>query len=106
MFQIPDDNEEAFRYGVYFGIIRGIDTCGVQNYFTRRKIRKRYQKRALEGLVSEATRAAGIDTPTPTSRGKSAKLRVKAQDALDRLLASDEGEIQGGAFAGEDGDED
>ncbi len=106
MFQIPDDAEEAFRYGVYFGIIRGIDTCGVQNYFTRRKIRKRYQKRALEGLVSEASRAAGIETPTPKSRGTSAKLRVKAQQELDRLLASDEGGIQGGAFAGQDPDED
>lgn len=104
MFTIPEDSEEAFRYGFYFGIIRGIDTCGVQNFFKRRKIRKRYQERALEGLVSEASRAAGIDTPTPKRRQKPEKLRIRS--ALDRIFAADEDEIEGGAFAGQDPDED
>lgn len=63
MFRIPADNEEAFRYGLYFGMIRGIDTCGVQNFLKRKRIRKRYQERLLEGLVTEATRAGGLQAP-------------------------------------------
>lgn len=71
MFTIPHDSEEAFRYGLYFGIIRGIDTCGVQNFLKRKRIRKRYQERLLEGLVSEATRAGGIKVkPAKKSKKK------------------------------------
>lgn len=58
LVQIPYDNEEAFKYGLYFGIIRGIDTCGVQNYFERRKIRKKYVDALLgspSDIVSKAT---------------------------------------------------
>ena len=64
MFKVPDDPEQAFRYGLYFGIVRGLDTCGVQNFFKRKQIRKRYQERLLEGLLSETARAGGIAMKT------------------------------------------
>lgn len=79
MFQIPDDNEEAFRYGLYFGIIRGIDTCGVQNYLKRKRIRKRYQERLLEGLISETTRAGGLSVST---RGKKGRSKKRSEDPV------------------------
>lgn len=60
MFRIPRDPEDAYRYGLYFGIIRGIDTCGVQNYMKRKRIRKKYEKRIFEGMVSESSRAGGL----------------------------------------------
>jgi hypothetical protein len=60
MVQIPSDAKKAFRYGLYMGIIRGIDTCGVQNYLKRKRIRKKYEKRILEGFMTTSKRAAGI----------------------------------------------
>lgn len=86
MFQIPDDNEEAFRYGLYFGIIRGIDTCGVQNYLKRKRIRKRYQERLLEGLISETSRAGGLSVST---RGKSKRKSSKSESAEEPMSDSE-----------------
>jgi len=80
MFQIPADNEEAFRYGLYFGIIRGIDTCGVQNYLKRKRIRKRYQERLLEGLISETSRAGGLSVAARGSSGKSKRGSSKSSE--------------------------
>lgn len=51
---IPDDAEEAFRAGFFTGLLRGIDTCGVQNYFTRQQIRKKVPK-----LLAEAHMGLG-----------------------------------------------
>jgi len=96
MFKIPDDNEAAFKYGLYFGIVRGIDTCGVQNYFKRKRIRKTYQERLIEGLMSETARAGGISVPKqPEKHKKSAsesrdesrdQISAADQEAVDELL--------------------
>jgi hypothetical protein len=80
MFQIPDDSEDAFRYGLYFGIIRGIDTCGVQNYLKRKRIRKRYQERLLEGLISETSRAGGLSVGK--AKGGSRKSKASAPEPM------------------------
>jgi len=65
---IPADPDEAFRYGVYNGIIRGIDTCGVQNYLKRRKIRKQYQDAILDAQRLEMERVAGLKGDPGRSR--------------------------------------
>lgn len=83
MFRIPSDPEEAYRYGLYFGIIRGIDTCGVQNYLKRKKIRKRYEQRIFEGMMSESARAGGLTTGKRASRRKS-----KKDEPAEDILAS------------------
>lgn len=83
MFKIPDDAEEAFRYGLYFGIVRGLDTCGVQNFFKRKQIRKRYQERLLEGLMSETARAGGIAMKTRVKSKARPKKGKKSQDNED-----------------------
>jgi len=56
MVSVPYDPEQAYRYGFYAGIIRGIDTCGVQNYFQRRKVRKEYAQKLLEAAMAESER--------------------------------------------------
>lgn len=51
MIGLPDSAEEAYRLGYYAGIIKGIDTCGVQNYMRRRALRKEFQQRLLDAVV-------------------------------------------------------
>lgn len=60
---IPSDSKDAFRYGFYIGIIRGIDTCGVQNYFKRRKIRKDFQKKLYQAQLDMTARLTGTAVP-------------------------------------------
>jgi len=67
MFKVPSDPKAAYRYGMYFGIIRGIDTCGVQNFLKRKRIRKRYQEKILQGVLSSSARAGGISKKPPRS---------------------------------------
>lgn len=52
MIRLPDDADEAYRLGYYAGIIKGIDTCGVQNYLKRRKLRKEFTQRLLDAVIS------------------------------------------------------
>jgi len=52
MIGLPTESDEAYRLGYYAGIIKGIDTCGVQNYLRRRKLRKEFQQRLLDAVVA------------------------------------------------------
>lgn len=52
MIGLPDDPGEAYRLGYYAGIIKGIDTCGVQNYMRRRRLRKDFQQKLLDAAVA------------------------------------------------------
>lgn len=63
MIGLPDDSSEAYRLGYYAGIIKGIDTCGVQNYMRRRRLRKDFQQKLLDAVVSHQ------ETLTGPSRG-------------------------------------
>ena len=63
IFGLPSDPEEAFRYGYRIGIIKGIDTCGVQNYMKRRRIKKAYIDRIAEGEQELAARLSGTKLP-------------------------------------------
>lgn len=65
---IPADSQEAYRVGYYEGVVRGIDTCGVQNYFKRKKIRKNYEKELLEAREEAQARVlSGGSGPTSYS---------------------------------------
>jgi hypothetical protein len=84
MVQIPSDAKKAFRYGLYMGIIRGIDTCGVQNYLKRKRIRKKYEKRILEGFMTTSKRAAGIGSRSTASSSAA----DEPSEDLDDILSS------------------
>lgn len=72
LYAIPDDSEEAFKLGLYFGIMRGIDTCGVQNYFERKRIRKKFAEQLMRGAFETAAVAGGTAPPkAKRSRSKS-----------------------------------
>jgi len=58
LFTVPRDPDDAFRVGYYFGVIRGIDTCGIKNIINRRKIRDRFSKRVLDAVMGIPDRAA------------------------------------------------
>jgi len=60
LFDLPDDPEEAAEIGFYFGIIRGLDTCGVQNYFERQRIRKKFNEKILSGAFQTASKALKV----------------------------------------------
>lgn len=51
LFRMPADPNEAYKQGFYAGIIKGIDTCGVQNWAKRKKLRKEFERRLVEGLL-------------------------------------------------------
>lgn len=59
MISIPESPEAAYRYGYYAGIIRGIDTCGVQNYLKRKRIREEYQDKLLSASAEATARLTG-----------------------------------------------
>lgn len=84
MIGVPDNPEDAYRYGFYSGIIRGIDTCGVQNYFKRRRIRNEFQERLLQAAMETTARVTG------TRSGKSSRRKRKRSsvDDVDAELAS------------------
>jgi len=72
LYAIPDDSEEAFKLGFYFGIMRGIDTCGVQNYFERKRIRKEFAEKLMLGAFETAAVATGTEPSKPKkSKSKS-----------------------------------
>ena len=89
MITIPENNEDAFRYGLYFGIIRGIDTCGVQNYMKRKRIRRKYQERLIEGAMSEAFRAGGISKGKTKSSKKGSSSSFSDSDIASILADLD-----------------
>lgn len=80
LYAIPDDAEEAFKLGLYFGIMRGIDTCGVQNYFERKRIRKKFAEQLMRGAFETAAEAGGVSPPK--SRKTSGRKRPKGLSAL------------------------
>jgi hypothetical protein len=66
---IPDDPDQAYRVGYAWGVIRGIDTCGVQNFLKRKKIRKQYEKQILDAYKQIARSATEpIDSDGRSSR--------------------------------------
>lgn len=65
MFQLPGDAKEAYKLGFYSGIIKGIDTCGVQNWAKRKKLRKEFEKRMVEGLLRFQERMGVRKAPKP-----------------------------------------
>lgn len=92
MVGIPSDPHEAFRYGFYSGIIRGIDTCGVQNYFKRRRIRNTFQERLLSAAMETTARVTGTSV-RPTSKSQtwptqsSASRKSKKEDDISDIDA-------------------
>lgn len=75
MIGLPDDAQEAYRLGYYSGIIKGIDTCGVQNYMKRRRLRKDFQQKLLDAVVDHQ------ETLTePSGRGRRGKTKTYRSD--------------------------
>jgi len=89
LYAIPDDAAEAYRLGFYFGIIRGIDTCGVQNYFERRRIRKEFSQKLLSGAFEVASGAAGVaGAPAKKTRRKKSSTTLESLDAeVESMIA-------------------
>ena len=54
IYTIPGDSDEAFAAGYVFGIERGIDTCGVQNFFKRRKMKQALKDQLYGGAKTLA----------------------------------------------------
>ena len=86
MIGVPDNPEEAYRYGFYAGIIRGIDTCGVQNYFKRRRIRNEFQERLLSAAMETTARVTGTRSGGVSRKRK--KRKGGAVEDVDAELAS------------------
>jgi len=42
---------EAYRLGIYLGIVKGIDMCGAQNFLKRRRFRKKYEQAAIDAVA-------------------------------------------------------
>lgn len=84
VYQLPDHPEEAAKYGYYMGIIKGIDTCGVQNYMKRRRIRKAYQDRLAEGEQEFAAGFSGTKVPKLKKHGG-----IKMPKFITRTLSGD-----------------
>ncbi len=84
MIGVPDNSDDAYRYGFYAGIIRGIDTCGVQNYFKRRRIRNEFQERLLSAAMETTARVTG----TRSGSRSTGKRKKSAVDDVDEYLAS------------------
>lgn len=82
MVGVPDNPEDAYRYGFYAGIIRGIDTCGVQNYFKRKRIRNEFQERLLSAAMETTSRVTG------TRSGKVSRKRSDTIRDVDGELSS------------------
>lgn len=51
---VPPRSEDAFRVGYAWGVMNGIDTCGVQNWNKRRKLRRAYEKEILSSYAKVA----------------------------------------------------
>ena len=76
MISLPSDPEQAYRLGYYAGIIKGIDTCGVQNYLKRRRLRDEYEQRLIDAALTQARTLTG----TGAKRG-----RVRVADVEDEF---------------------
>ena len=87
MVGVPDNPEDAYRYGFYAGIIRGIDTCGVQNYFKRRRIRNEFQERLLSAAMETTARVTGTRSGTKTRRRSRRTATEDVDDELASILA-------------------
>jgi hypothetical protein len=59
MLTIPYDSDEAYRLGYYSGIITGIDTCGIQHWAKRRRIRKEFEQRLLDAVLEQRRKVVG-----------------------------------------------
>ena len=86
---VPGDPDDAYRYGFYAGIIRGIDTCGVQNYFKRRKIRDTFQQKILEAAMDTTARVTGTGGGGTPKRGRSRRSSPISVDDDFSLLLKD-----------------
>lgn len=83
MAGIPDDPKDAYRYGFYFGIIKGIDTCGVQNYFKRKRIRDEFKTRILEAALETSARASGTKAGRVILKRGDRKKKSAAEEFVD-----------------------
>jgi len=61
---------DVVRRGYAWGVIRGLDTCGIQNYLKRRKIRKQYDQEILKAYKAIAEKTVGPSVPETRSRGQ------------------------------------
>lgn len=53
------NGKEAYDFGFTFGVLRGIDTCGITKLFERRKIRRRLAQEAMNAIQSLSLGAPG-----------------------------------------------
>jgi len=88
MVGVPDNPEDAYRYGFYAGIIRGIDTCGVQNYFKRKRIRNEFQDRLLHAAMETTARVTGTRSGTVSRKRKKGTKTGSVIGDIDAELAS------------------
>lgn len=79
MISLPSDPEQAYRLGYYAGIIKGIDTCGVQNYLKRRRLRDEYEQRLIDAALTQARTLTG----TGAKRGKVRVADVDIEEEFD-----------------------
>ena len=57
---IPDSPRDAYRIGYSEGIIAGLDLCGVKNYFTRRRLKRDYERAILQARKRMREQRTGI----------------------------------------------
>ena len=79
MISLPSDPEQAYRLGYYAGIIKGIDTCGVQNYLKRRRLRDEYEQRLIDAALTQARSLTG----SGPKRGKVRVADVDIEEEFD-----------------------
>jgi hypothetical protein len=85
MVGITSSPEESYRYGYYAGIIRGIDTCGVQNFLKRKRIRNEYQERLLAAAAEATARLTGTRSGYVERKKKSAaQIYQEEADGVER----------------------
>lgn len=88
--------KEAFDFGFMFGVLRGIDTCGVVRVAERRRIRREVEQQVLDAVYELATKAPrsnpgeevvemfkDIVAPPGISRPKRAKRPVTVEELPD-----------------------
>ena len=94
LFRIPPDPREAARLGLYFGIIRGLDTCGIQNYFERQRIRKKFGQKLVSGAFEATNKELGVGGSKSGGSRRSYRYAERYEDEGDSDDTEDYGTIE------------
>lgn len=62
MLGLPNNDPSAtFRMGYYYGVLRGMNSCGLQNMFKRAQFRRQFQKNIIKSYNELAQKAISKD---------------------------------------------